>query len=250
MQQFITLTRRELANYFLTVIGYLIVAAAVFLMGLTFVVILRHFNGKSVGISLTELFYITQFFWFILLLSAPVITMRLFALEKYSGTFETLMTAPVSDLQVVLAKFAAAMAFFVFMWLPLLGCVFVVHRYSSDPRIFDYGTLGSTYLGIFLIGALYIAFGCFASSTTRSQILAAVLSMAFGVGLFMVSFLADQLPVAQTFVGEVLNYVALTEHMETFSRGVVDSRPVAFYLSGTLFFLFLTHRVVASRRWQ
>ena len=82
----------------------------------------------------TELFYATPFFWLILLLAAPVITMRLFAQEKFSGTFETLMTTPVSDLQVVLAKFTAALLFYLVMWLPLLACMFVVRHYTQRSR--------------------------------------------------------------------------------------------------------------------
>ena len=105
------------------------------------------------------MFYITPFFWFILLLSTPVITMRLFALEKFSGTFETLMTAPVSDLQVVLAKFTAACIFYTLMWLPLIGCLFVIRHYTSDPMSFDASTLASTFAGILLLGCLFLSAG-------------------------------------------------------------------------------------------
>ena len=128
----------------------------------------------------TELFYSTPFFWLILLLTAPVITMRLFALEKFSGTFETLMTTPVSDVQVVAAKFTAAMVFYMLMWLPLLGCLLIVRHYTNDTRALDAGVVGSTFLGILLLGGLFISLGCFASALTRSQIIAAMISLAFG----------------------------------------------------------------------
>ena len=108
MQAYWTLIRRELAGFFLSLSGYIIIAAALFLMGLSFVVILVKLQ-KPTPMPVTELFYITPFFWLILLLTTPVITMRLFALEKFSGTFETLMTTPVSDFQVVAAKFTAAL---------------------------------------------------------------------------------------------------------------------------------------------
>jgi ABC-2 type transport system permease protein len=111
MQPFLTLTRRELAGFFVSLTGYVIIAAAVFQMGLSFVILINNLKGESTPMPVTEMFYITAFFWLILLLSAPVITMRSFALEKYSGTFETLMTAPVGDLQVVLAKFFGALIF-------------------------------------------------------------------------------------------------------------------------------------------
>jgi ABC-2 type transport system permease protein len=93
---------------------------------------------------LTEIF-LGGCFWLIVLFSAPIITMRLFALEKFSGTFETLMTTPVSDWQVVLAKFTAAMVFYMLMWLPLLACVLVLRYFAAAPTLLDPGTLGSTF---------------------------------------------------------------------------------------------------------
>src|SRR5687767_1637887 len=108
MQPFLTLTRRELASFFLSFAGYIIIASVLTLVGLSFWSMLEALRGETTPAPLTELFFNTYYFWMILLLSFPVITMRLFALEKYSGTFETLMTAPVNDLEVVLAKFFAA----------------------------------------------------------------------------------------------------------------------------------------------
>jgi ABC-2 type transport system permease protein len=110
--------------------------------------------------------------------------MRLFALEKFSGTFETLMTTPVSDIQVVLAKFTAALLFYTLMWLPLLGCVLVVRWFTNDPSAFDAGLLGSTFLGILLNGCLFISLGCCASAMTRSQVTAAMISLILSATLF------------------------------------------------------------------
>ena len=94
MQSFLTLTRRDLAGYFLSLSGYVIIAATTFLVGLSFVVLLTKLGGDPSPMPVTEMFYRTQFFWLILILTTPVITMRLFALERFSGTFETLMTTP------------------------------------------------------------------------------------------------------------------------------------------------------------
>src|SRR5499425_1530067 len=151
MQPYLTLTRRELGAYFLSLTGYIIIAAVTFLLGLSFVVLLVKLEQEPTPIPVTELFYVTQFFWLILLLAAPVITMRLFAQEKFSGTFETLMTTPVSDLQVVLAKFCAALAFYFAMWLPLLACLVIVRQFSNDPMAFDGGAVASTFFGILLL---------------------------------------------------------------------------------------------------
>jgi ABC-2 type transport system permease protein len=250
MRTWWTLTRRELAGYFLSLAGYIIIAAAVFMMGYSFVVLLVNLQQEATPMPVTEVFYNTQFFWLILLLTTPVITMRLFAQEKFSGTFETLMTTPVSDLQVVLAKFAAAMAFFVVMWLPLLPCLLIVRHYTHDAGAIDPGTIGSTYLGILLLGGLLVSLGCCASALTRSQGIAAMISLVFGASVFMLAYIADQLPAPETWQGQVLVCFALFDQMHDFVRGVVDTRPVVLLGSLTLFFLFLTLRIVESRRWK
>ncbi len=250
MQAFLTLTRRELASFFVSMTGYVIIAVAVFQMGLSFVILLNNLQGESTPMPVTEVFYVTAFFWLILLLSAPVITMRLFALEKYSGTFETLMTAPVGDLQVVLAKFFAAMIFYMLMWLPLLGCILIVQRFTGGATALDPGTIASTYFGIFLIGCLYMSLGCFASAMTRSQMIAAMVGFAIGITFFLLSFLSEQLSASKSWWSQALNYIAMREHMRDFSRGIIDTRYVVFYLSLTVLFLFLTYRVVESRRWK
>lgn len=189
MQVYLTLTRRELGTFFYSWIGYIVIAGAVFLMGLCFYTLLDKLQGESIPMPITEFFF-NFFFWLILLFSAPLITMRLFALEKYSGTFETLMTAPVGDVAVVLAKFTAALVFFMIMWLPLAGCVFILRYFTHGSNLVEAGTLCSSFLGIFLLGALYMAIGCFASALTRNQIVAAMISFAIGVALFLLSFWA------------------------------------------------------------
>jgi ABC-2 type transport system permease protein len=198
----------------------------------------------------TEMFYITLYFWLILLLAAPVITMRLFALEKFSGTFETLMTTPVSDLQVVAAKFTAALVFYMVMWLPLPACLLVVGHYTNAPGALDPGAVGCTFLGILLLGGLFLSLGCFASALTRSQTVAAMMGLVFGFSLFLLAFLAGQLPASANWQSEALACLDLFDQMHDFARGVLDTRPVVCYLSLTFFFLFLTLRAVESRRWR
>jgi ABC-2 type transport system permease protein len=250
MQAFLTLLRRELAGFFLSFSGYVILASGVFLIGLSFYDLLSVLQHDPTPMPVTELFYLTPFFWVILILATPVITMRLFALEKFSGTFETLVTAPVTDLQIVLAKFCGAMVFYLVMWLPLLGCILLVKRYSSDPGVMDAGVLAGTFTGIFLLGGFYISMGCCASAMTRNQVVAAMTSLVFGAGLFLAGVLASQTPAHATWQSHVLSYLGLFEQMHDFARGVLDTRPIIFLMSMTLFFLFLTLRIVESRRWK
>ena len=249
MQAYWTLVRRELAGFFLVLSGYIIIAAALFLMGFSFVVILDKLQ-KPTPMPVTELFYNSAFFWLILLLTPPVITMRLFALEKFSGTFETLMTTPVSDFQVVAAKFTAALLFHILMWLPLLGCLLVVRHFTNEAAAFDGGVVTGAFLGIVLLGGVLISLGCCASALTRSQVIAAMISLVFGASVFLLGYLASQLPAQENWQTQVLSCFALFEQMHDFARGVVDTRAVVLLLSLTGFFLFMTLRVVESRRWK
>lgn len=250
MQAYFTLVRREMGAHFLSWTGYVVIGGVLFLLGFSFTNLLDVLNDQPTERPLTELFYATLYFWLILLLASPLITMRTFALEKYSGTFETLMTAPVSDLQVVLAKFSGALLFYMIMWLPLLPCLLLLRHYCNDPSVLDTATLSTTYLGIFLLGSVYMAVGGFASALTRSQIIAAMLSFAAGISLFLLSFISDSLAVQNGWQGQVVSYLDLSEHMQDFARGMIDTRPVIFCLSLTVFFLFLTLKVVESRRWK
>jgi ABC-2 type transport system permease protein len=250
MRAFLTLARRDLAAYFVSLTGYVIIAATTFLVGLSFVVLLDKLGNDPSPMPVTELFYLTQFFWFIVILGAPVITMRLFALEKYSGTFETLMTTPVNDVTVVLAKFLAALIFYAVMWLPMLGCLFVIQHYARQSGALESHTLASLYLGILLIGAMFVALGCFASAITRSQTVAAMLALMLGVSLFALAYLADKIPANAPWQLQVLSRFALFDQMHDFTRGVVDTRTVVLHVSLTFFFLFLTLRAVESRRWR
>jgi ABC-2 type transport system permease protein len=111
------------------------------------------------------------------------------------------------------------------------------------------GATGTTFLGVFLLGSVFISLGCFASALTRSQVTAAIISLAFCFGLFLLSYLADQVPAAD-WRSQAISFFALPAQMRDFVRGVVDTRPVVLYLSLTFVFLFLTLRVVESRRWK
>lgn len=251
MRIFLTLLRRELGAFFLSPTGYVIIAAVTLILGLTYDVLMTNLLGADPqSMPITEMFYASYIFWLVVLLISPVITMRLFAHEKYSGTFETLMTTPVNDMQVVASKFAAAIIFYMVAWLPMLACLFVVRHFADEREAMDAGTIGGMYLGIFFVGCLFTALGCFASSLTRSQMAAAMVSFVLGVALFLISFLAEAAVTPTGWTGQVLSYFDLFDQMHNFSRGMVDTKAVIFYVSLTFFFLFLTLRVVESRRWK
>jgi ABC-2 type transport system permease protein len=249
MRIFWALLRRELSSFFFSLTGYVIIAAVSLVIGSTFVMLIHNLGTEPISMPITELFFNSQLYWIIVILVAPVITMRLFALEKASGTFETLMTTPVGELQVVAAKFSAAAVFYLVMWLPTFASLFIVQHFTNQPRI-DWGMAGGMYLGIFLSGCLFLAIGCLASAMTKSQVTAAMISLAVGVIFFIVAYMAQSLPATSQSQLEILSYFNLFQQMEDFTRGAVDTRAVIFYVSATFLFLFLTLRVVESRRWK
>jgi ABC-2 type transport system permease protein len=247
---FWTLLRRELSAFFFSLTGYVIIAAVTLLSSLGFVVLMTTLGSNPFTTTVTEMFYSTYFFWLIVLLVSPVITMRLFALEKASGTFETLMTTQVGDLQVVAAKFVASIVFYLVTWLPMLACLFIVRHFTNQSGALDAGTVGGMYLGIFLTGCVFLSLGCFASAISQSQMASAMISFVLGVSLFSLGYLAKSIPLTAQWQTQVLSCFSLFDQMNDFARGVVDTRTVIFYASATFFFLFLTLRVVESRRWK
>jgi ABC-2 type transport system permease protein len=250
MQTFVTLVRRELGAFFVSLTGYAVMAGVLFLLGLSMTLTLASLNKSPIASPIIEVFFDTAFFWIIILLAAPVITMRSFAYERGTGTYETLMTTPVSDLEVVLAKFTGNLIFFLLTWLPLLAYPLLLKRYTPDAAAVSTGPLSTTFLGIFLLGCLFMSMGIFASSLTRSQILAAMNAFALGLCLFFLSFLSKMIPLGDGWASKLAAHISMFDHMHDFVRGYVDTRQLTFYLSLTVLFLYLTLKVVESRRWK
>jgi len=250
MAAFFTLTRRELGGHFLSLRGYVIVACVQFLVGAMMLIALDALNEMPFDTPLTEKVFDSGFFWLILLLMAPVITMRTFAHERSTGTLETLLTTPVSDRAVVLAKFTGAWLFYLMAWAPAAALPFLLHRHLSDFAPMETGPLASLALGVALLGAFFMAVGCFASALTRSQIIAAMTSFSIGTSLFLLGLLAVYRPPQLGWKTDLFRHISMIEHMGDFASGVVDTRHVVFYVSLTLLFLFLTEQALASRRWK
>ncbi|MCW5558274.1 MAG: ABC transporter permease [Verrucomicrobiae bacterium] len=250
MTAFFTLVRRELGGSFKSLTGYVVVAATMLLTGLSVMDLLVWLNDRPMDAPISELFYASTYFWVILLLISPIITMRSFAAERSSGTYESLMTAPVGDWEVVLAKFTGAFVFFLLTWLPLLGVMAVLRQVTGEALLLDPRVTAVAFLGVALIGAVYMALGVFASALTRSQIIAAMLAFLLGIALWMLSLRPPSASGLQGPVGRALDHVSLVRQMEDFARGVIDSRHVVFCVTLTFLFLFLTQRVVEGRRWK
>lgn len=247
MNGLLAITGRELRSYFFSPLGWVVATGFLFFQGIGFITILSYLNDPRTPAGTTPLDFFfgeTLFFWLGMLFVAPVITMRLLAEEHKSGTIEVLRTSPVTSTQIVLGKYFGALAFYAFLWLPTVAYVVLVDRYIDV----DWGPIGASYLGIFGLGALFLAAGLFASAMTRNQIVAAVLAFALLFVLFIPSFL-DML-VNSPLLKEVVGYTNLYQHMDDFSRGVVDTRPLVFYITASALFLFLATRALETRTWR
>jgi ABC-2 type transport system permease protein len=176
--------------------------------------------------------------------AVPLLTMRLMSEEFRSGTIETLMTAPVTDTQVILGKFLGVMAFY----LMLLGgtlILLVLMMAYGEP---DFGVAAMGYLGMVLLGAAFVAVGVFASTLTQHQLLAAVVGILI-LGIFgvVMPFLIPGAPVPLNYLAEKLSVMT---YFKDFSKGIFDSRGLAFFLSAAGLFLFLSVKTLESRRWR
>ena len=234
-----TLARRELGNYFFSPIAYLVAFFFLIFTGVFFV-----FYGPRLEAGMeATLAPLFAFMVIVLTLFVPPLTMRLLSEEYRSGTIEMLMTAPVTDVEVVLGKFLGALLYYVALLVPTLAYLVILELYA-DP---DYGPILAGYLGLLLIGALYISVGTFFSALSRYQIVAAVASI---VVLFLFTYIIGQASMETSGSLRVfLQTLSIEGHYRDFARGVLDTSHIVYFLSGTLFFLFLSVKVVESRKW-
>lgn len=248
MRSFFALWRKELVSYLYSPAAYVCAILFLVVTGFSFWVLALVLAEGSAGVNILQALFESLFFWMAQLVLVPVITMRLFAEENRTGTIELLMTAPVSDTTVVLAKFLGALCFYGAIWLPTACYLVILNEFSPMTVSVDPGPVATGYLGILLIGSLFIAVGLLASSLTRSQVLAALAGFTV-FGLFFFAGLLDMV-LTQPWAQELSRYVSAYQHMADFASGVVDTRPVVFYLSSTALVLFAAVKVVESRKWK
>ena len=250
MRKFYTLLTREIRSYFHSPIAYIVLVFFLAVSGAVFYFQLSFMNQRPVSYSVQEAFFNSVFFWFAFVLIFPLITMRLFAEEFKLGTIEPLMTAPVRDWQVILAKFFGALFFYVVLWLPTSIYFWVFQLLTHQPAANSIGAYFGAYLMLLLLGMFYVSIGCLASVLTKNQMVAAVISFCvitlhFFSGL--ISFIVQNVSSATR---QVLGYFSALEQMGTLSRGEIDTRPIVLYLSMTIVMLMLTHLAFQSRKWR
>jgi len=250
MRVFWTLWKREVASAFYTPMAWVILFFLLLVTGFNFYAGVSVLNHGPTEVTVVESFFNTIFFWFAFLLLFPLLTMRLFSEEYRTGTIEPLMTAPVRDAQVVLAKFFGVLFLYCVLWIPT-GLYFLIFWWQT--RLQAAGAIGAylgSYLLLLLMGAFYLSIGCFCSSLTRHQITAAVMTFC----LVSLVFFASLLSFLSGSIGTLMRSVSISfspiDQMTEFSRGLYDTRPIIWYLVMTGLFLFLTLQSFQSRRWR
>lgn len=256
MRMLWNLWKREIASAFQTPMAWVILFFLLLVTGFNFYAGISMLNHGPSEVTVVESFFNTVFFWFPFLLLFPILTMRLYSEEYRSGTVETLMTAPVRDSQVVLAKFLGALFLYCFLWAPT-ALYFVIFQLLTTVNAIDTagttgaaGTYAGAYLLLFLIGMFFLSLGGLFSSTTRHQMTAAVMTFAVVSLFFMVGLLSFLSGHTGPFMQALSVTLSPIEQMAQFSRGIIDTRAIVWYLVMTSLCLFLTLHAFQSRRWR
>jgi ABC-2 type transport system permease protein len=242
---FFALFRKELSSYFVSPLFYVVTAVFLCLSGYYFYTDLIFFVTFGFGMNILENFWqlLLVDLRLVMLLSIPLLTMRLFAEEKKLGTIELLLTYPVRDGELLLAKFAACAVVCAIM----LGGTLLYPIYVHTLQPFPWAPLVAGYLGLFLLGLSFIACGVFVSSLTESQVVAGMASIGILLLFWILSW--NEAATSPTLL-RLLIRVSMFDHFQKFAHGVIDAQDVAYFLFFVAFFCFLTLRVLESRKWR
>jgi ABC-2 type transport system permease protein len=240
----LVICRRELAAYFGSIVAYVLLAVFLVLSGYFFysdLIFFILFGGATLATGLWQFVFLDM--RMVAMLILPLLTMRLFAEEKKLGTLELLWTYPVRDAEIVLGKFLAAWLFYLVMLAPTAAGPIVFHWFHA----FDVPPVLAGYLGMVLLGSAFIACGLFVSSLTENQVVSAMVT--YGI-IVLFWFLTWNEEAATHEIMRWLLGVSLFDRFFNFTRGVIDTRDVAFFVLFTVFFLFLTWQSLATRSWR
>ncbi len=259
MRKSLAIFRKELRSYFVSPIAYVVLAVFLGLAGYFFYSQLATFIRASLFYTRQAMTYrmsmppmnvnewvIRPFFYnlsIITIFLIPMITMRLIAEEKKSGTIELLLTSPVTDFQFTMGKFMAGFSLYAVMIGSTVFHFFILFKFGRP----DVGPVLAGYIGLLLSGGALIALGLLISSSTENQIVAAAVSFGVFLLLWIIGWAAD---FAGPFLGNLLNYLSITRHFDDFSKGVIDMRDAVYYLSLAVGGLLLTVRSVEARKWR
>ena len=254
MKKSYAILKRELYAYFSSPIAYVVLTIFLVISGYFFYSTFSYFSLISMqamsihwagGINVTDMVLNPTFsnMSVIMLLMMPLLTMRLFAEEKKSGTLELLLSYPIRETELLFGKFLACLVIFFIMLALTFLYPFLIWLYAKP----DIGPVLTGYLGLFLMGAAFISLGVLVSSFTENQIVAAAISFGAILMFWLVGW-------SEAFVGpslgKVLAHLSLLDHLENFAKGVIDTRDVIYYVNFCILFLFMTMRSLESKKWR
>jgi ABC-2 type transport system permease protein len=243
------IAKREITSFFASPLAWVVLTVWITLCGgyftlLCFLSASQPMPSTGSGETLIAQFFGTVIFYMFVLVFVPLLTMRLLAEESRSGTLETLLTAPVSEVSVVFGKYAAAIVYWVAMWIPTLMYVWLTSRFGDV----DLGAVAATYFGLFTLGLSWMAVGLLMSAIGKHQLIAALLTFLALGGHFLIGL--GTFVVSEDSTREVLEYVSVWGHIQSYARGIVDTRCITWDLTVTVFALFAAIGVLEWRRYE
>jgi ABC-2 type transport system permease protein len=241
----ITLLKKEINEFFSSITGYIVVAVFLMATGLFMWVFPGQYNVLDSGYAtMNTLFTIAP--WIFLFL-VPAVTMRMIADEKKSGTMELLLTRPITDMQIVAAKYFSAIILVLIALIPTLIYFFSIYHLGNPQGNIDVGGTVGSYIGLFFLASIYTAIGIFASSLTSNQIISFIIAVIISFFFYMgFEFIASMTIFSgiDTFIVDL----GINAHYKSMSRGVIDTRDIIYFVSVVVVFLYLTKSIVQSRK--
>ncbi len=241
-----SLYKKEITSFFSSITGYLVVGIFLTVCGLFLWVIPGNLNILFGGYATLEsLFYMAPWLYLFLV---PAITMRMFADEKKAGTIELLYTRPVSEIQIVGAKYLGALTLVIISLLPTFIYFYSVIQLGNPVGNIDYGGTWGSFIGLFFLASIYVSIGIFSTALTDNQIVSFITALAICF-IFYAGFDALSQLSGSNQLGNTIADLGINQHYESISRGVVDSRDLIYFISVNAIFIFLTKIVIISRKW-
>lgn len=241
----ITIFKKEISSFFSALIGYLVIGVFLLLTGL-FLWVFPDFNILDFGYANLDSFFLIAPWIFLFLI--PAITMRMFAEEKKTGTLELVFTRPITDWQLIAGKFLAGFTLVSLALLPTLAYVITLYNIADPIGNIDSGAIIGSYLGLLLLGAVFVSIGLFASSTTENQIVSFITAV-FLCFFFYAAFDSLSLLQLNNQLLLILKQIGIAEHYQSISKGVIDSRDLVYFCSIIILFSVLTQTNLARRKW-
>lgn len=241
-----TLYIKEISSFLNSLIGYIVIVVFLLINSLFLWVFPTEFNIPDYGYASMESLFLLAPFVFLFLI--PAITMRMFSEEKKSGTIEILLTQPLSDLQIILAKYFAGLSLVVISLIPTLVFLVTVYVFGFPTGNLDMGGTWGSYIGLLCLSSAFVAIGLFASSITDNQIVAFI----FAIVITAFSYLGFEIIYSLDLFGSVdlfIKSLGISSHYASMSRGVIDTRDLVYFISFVAVFILLTKVALESRKW-